>query len=64
MPDPDGNTKAEEETLPQTPLHAYKEGRKEDIKGDADKLESSDDPKDLQQSELEADDEPETPEKH
>jgi hypothetical protein len=63
MPDPDGNIKADEETLPQTSLHAYKEGRKEEIKGDADRLES-DDPKDLQQSELEADEEPKTPEKH
>jgi hypothetical protein len=46
MPDAKGNTGADEETLPDTPLHAYKEGREEDIKGDTDKL-SSDDPKDL-----------------
>ena len=62
MPDPDGNTKAPEGTLPDTPLHAYKEGRDEDIKGDSEKL-SSDDPKDLQASELEADDEPQVPKK-
>jgi hypothetical protein len=56
MPDQDHNIKADAETLPKTPLHAHSEGRKEDIKGDADKLES-DDPKDLQTSELEGDDE-------
>jgi hypothetical protein len=33
---------ASEETLPDTPLHAYKDGREEDIEGDEDKLESSD----------------------
>jgi hypothetical protein len=64
MPDPDGNTKAGEEALPQTPLHGYKEGRKEDVKGDADKLESND-PGDQQQSALEGDDELDLPsEKH
>ncbi|MHB8659083.1 MAG: hypothetical protein ACYC91_14210 [Solirubrobacteraceae bacterium] len=42
MPDTDGETKATEETTPDTPLHAYKEGRKEDVSGDADALESSD----------------------
>lgn len=57
MPDPDGGTKADEETLPETPLHAYKEGREEDIKGDTEKL-NSDDPKDLQASEIEDDNEP------
>jgi hypothetical protein len=56
MPDPDDNTKADEETLPDTSLHAYKEGREDDIKGDSDKLDS-DDPKDLRQSELEGEDE-------
>jgi len=34
--------RADEETLPDTPLHAYGEGREEDIEGDVDKLESSD----------------------
>jgi hypothetical protein len=52
MPDPDGNTTADEETIPQTSQHAYKEGRKEDVAGDADKLESND-PKDMQGKELE-----------
>jgi hypothetical protein len=33
---------ADEETVPDTPLHAYKDGREEDIEGDVDKLESSD----------------------
>lgn len=56
MPDRDGNTKADEETIPQTSLHAHSDSRKEDIKGDADKLES-DDPKDLRTSELEDPDE-------
>jgi hypothetical protein len=56
MPDEQGNTKADEETIPQTSLHAYKEPRTDDIKGDVDKLES-DDPKDLQASEIEDDDE-------
>jgi hypothetical protein len=56
MPDPDGKTKADEEALPDTPLHAYKDGRKDDVKGDADKLESTD-PHNQQQSELESEDE-------
>jgi hypothetical protein len=63
MPDPEEQVKADEETLPKTSLHAYTDDRKEDIKGDADKLES-DDPRDMQQSDLEADDEPGPPEKH
>jgi hypothetical protein len=41
-PDTDGETKASEETLPDTSLHAYKEGRKKDVSGDADGVESSD----------------------
>jgi hypothetical protein len=56
MPDPKGNTGADEETLPDTSLHAYKETRKGDIKGDSDKL-ASDDPKDLRGSKLEGEDE-------
>ncbi len=63
MPDPDGNTKADDAT-PDTSLHAYKEGRKEDVKGDADKLESND-PQDQQQRALEGEDELDLPsEKH
>ena len=56
MPDKDGNTKADSETIPATSLHAHSDGRKEDIKGDSDKL-GSDDPKDLQQSALADEDE-------
>ena len=56
MPDRDGNTKADSKTVPETSLHAYGDSRKEDIKGDSDKLDS-DDPKDLQQSALEGEDE-------
>lgn len=42
MPDEQGNTSADEETTPDTPLHAYKDGREDDIEGDADKLASGD----------------------
>ena len=34
--------RADEETLPDTPLHAYREGREEDVEGDVEKLKSSD----------------------
>ncbi len=60
MPDKDGNTKADEETIPDTPLHAYKEGRKDDVSGDADALESNE-PHKQQQHALEGDDELELP---
>lgn len=64
MPDRDGKTTADESALPDTSLHGYKEGRKEDVKGDVDKLESND-PKVQQVRELEGDDELELPhEKH
>jgi hypothetical protein len=63
MPDPDGQTAGNEENVPQTSLHAYKEGREEDVKGDVEKLKSGGN-KDLQASELEADDEPDAPAKH
>jgi len=53
MPDQKGNTEAD---APETSLHAYKDSRKDDIKGDSDKLDS-DDPKDLQTPELEGEDE-------
>lgn len=56
MPDRDGNTKADDKTTPDTPLHAYKEGRKDDVSGDADALESND-PGKQQQSTLEGEDE-------
>ncbi len=60
MPDQEGATEA---SVPDTSLHAYKEARKDDIKGNPEKL-SSDDPKDLQGSELEDPDEPGPPPKH
>lgn len=60
MPDKDGATKADEETTPDTSLHAYKEGRKDDVSGDADKLESTD-PKDQPQDVLEGKGELSTP---
>lgn len=58
MPDTEGNTKADEETIAGTPLHAYKEGRKDDVKGDIEELQSSDRP---QQKNIEDDDEPSLP---
>jgi hypothetical protein len=60
MPDREGNTKASEDAIPETSLHAYKEGRKDDVSGNADALESND-PKDQQQSSLEGDDELDLP---
>lgn len=42
MPFDDEEKRADEETLPDTPLHAYGDDREEDIEGDVDKLESSD----------------------
>ena len=64
MPDEDGKTQADDGTTPDTSLHAYKEGRKEDVSGDADKLESNN-PQDQQQETLEGDDELSLPhEKH
>lgn len=48
MPGPDDETKADDETLPDTSLHAYADGRTEDIAGDTDKFLSTD-PQDQQQ---------------
>ena len=56
MPDKDGNTNASEETTPNTSLHAYKDGRKEDVSGDSDALESND-PAKQQQDVLEGEEE-------
>ena len=42
MPDQDREMKASEETTPDTSLRAYKEGRKDDVSGDVDALESKD----------------------
>ncbi|MDQ2896408.1 MAG: hypothetical protein M3Y09_12330 [Actinomycetota bacterium] len=64
MPDSEGKAKADEETLPQSPLHAYKEGRTEDMKGDVDKVLSTD-PDTQRPRKIEDDDELELPhEKH
>jgi len=56
MPFEDEEKRADEETLPDTPLHAYREGREEDIEGDVDKLSSSD-PETSQRKEVSDDDE-------
>jgi hypothetical protein len=42
---------ADEQTLPDTPLHAYKEGREDDVEGDVEKLKSGD-PKASQRAEI------------
>ena len=42
---------ANEETLPDTPLHAYREGREDDVEGDVEKLKEGD-PEESQRSEL------------
>ena len=47
---------ADEETLPDTPLHAYGQGREDDVEGDVDKLDSSD-PKSSQREEISEGDE-------
>jgi hypothetical protein len=60
MPDQHGNTKPDEETIPDSSLHAYKEGRKDDVSGDADALESND-PQDQQQDKLEGENEQPVP---
>jgi hypothetical protein len=57
MPDPEGQSKTPQEDLPQTPLHGYKEGREEDVKGDVDALKSSK----PQQSDVEGEDELDLP---
>ncbi len=48
--------RADEETLPDTPLHAYKEGREDDVEGDVEKLKSGD-PDQSQRKEIEEEDE-------
>jgi hypothetical protein len=42
VPDTEGRTKADAETIPKTPLHAHGDGRREDIAGDTDKYLSGD----------------------
>ena len=56
MPDEHGNAKADDDTAVETSLHAYKDGREEDIKGDVEAFKSSD-PKQLKQDQIEGDDE-------
>lgn len=34
--------RADEETIPDTPLHAYSDSREEDVEGDVEKLKSGD----------------------
>jgi hypothetical protein len=62
MPDPEGNQRADDQDVPESSLHAYKDGRKDEISGDADALESND-PGDQQASTLEGEDEPGPPKK-
>jgi hypothetical protein len=43
MPEENEPGGASEETIPDTPLHAYKEGREDDVEGDLEKLKSGED---------------------
>jgi hypothetical protein len=52
---------ADEETLPDTPLHAYGEGREGDVEGDVEKLKSGD-PEESQRAEVSEGDESGFPE--
>ena len=52
----DEQKRADKETLPDTPLHAYKEGREDDVEGDLKKLKSGD-PEKAQRKEIEGEDE-------
>ena len=55
--------RADDETLPDSPLRAYKEGREEDVEGDLEDLESGD-PERSQRTDIAAGDElafPEAP---
>ena len=56
LPDDERADHADEETLPDTPLHAYKEGREDDVEGDVDKLKAGD-PKESQREEISDDSE-------
>jgi hypothetical protein len=57
----DDEKRADEETLPDTPLHAYGEGREEDVEGDVEKLKSGD-PDESQRSDVAEGDESGMPE--
>jgi len=52
MDDEGRQDRADEETLPETPLHAYKEGREDEVEGDVEKLKSGD-PEQSQRKEIE-----------
>jgi hypothetical protein len=59
-------SEVDEDTLPDTSLHAYKEGREDDVEGDVEKLKSGD-PKQSQRAEIEGEESEtnvEPPEKH
>ena len=56
MPDNDGTTEADDETIPDTSLHAYREARKDDISGDTKRF-LSENPKEQQAKDIEGDDE-------
>jgi hypothetical protein len=59
-------SEVDEDTLPDTSLHAYKEGREDDVEGDVEKLKSGD-PKQSQRTEIEGEESEtnvEPPEKH
>ncbi len=62
MPDPEGNQRADDQDVPESSLHAYKDARKDEISGDADALQSNE-PGAQQASTLEGEDEPGPPEK-
>ena len=51
MPEENEPGGASEETVPDTPLHAYKEGREDDVEGDVEKLKSGD-PQESQREEI------------
>ena len=61
MPDEQGHSVADEEAVPDTPLHAYKEkDRRDEVKGDADAL-ASGDAEQMSRDKREEEDEPELP---
>jgi hypothetical protein len=56
VPDDERSEELDDQTRPDTPLHAYKEGREDDVEGDVEKLKAGD-PKESQRSEIENEDE-------
>lgn len=62
----DERSEVDEDTLPDTPLHAYKEGREDDVEGDVEKLKSGD-PEHSQRKEIKGEEsgpDAEPPQKH